>query len=31
MLSMERLYHRFQARGFTILALSIDAGSPAAR
>jgi peroxiredoxin len=24
--SMERLYRRFQARGFTILALSIDAG-----
>jgi peroxiredoxin len=26
--SMERLYRRFQARGFTILALSIDAGGP---
>jgi peroxiredoxin len=28
--SMERLYRRFQARGLTILALSIDAGGPEA-
>lgn len=28
--SMERLYRRFKARGFTILALSIDAGDPEA-
>lgn len=27
---MERLYRRFKARGFTILALSIDAGDPEA-
>lgn len=27
---MERLYRRFKARGFTILALSIDTGGPEA-
>jgi peroxiredoxin len=27
--SMERLYRRFRARGFTILAISIDTGDPA--